>query len=226
MMRSKLTCLAVLFMLMTVAAWGQRSANAGGEDEAVLQMRKVERAWTGKTLRVTSNNRNARIRDFAKAFCSQYKGYKPNACMMEYLKNPGGNSYEEKPYLVDDAPRNGYIKCDMRWQCEYMTEICYWRRPNGHSLVGVLMQKGFESGRNEYLLMFYDFDPSTNVMTPDMSALNSVNRQINRHHTGSPVVHLPKEGKNISVMCFNYNVDEGEDPDADMFEVKWTGNGF
>lgn len=183
--------------------------------------------WASNPIRVTAANQKARIHDFAKAFCSQYTGYSPNTGMVDYLKKPGKYTWEEKHYYVDDAPSNGYIKCDRGGQFDYMTEICYWRRPNGHSLVGVLMQMGFEGEGtvNKYALLFYDYDPNTRTMTPDMKVYNTV-KSIVKTHRGTPNFRLPQEGKDIEVYSAEWVGTEDEDFFFDDFQLKWTGNGF
>ena len=104
--------------------------------------------------------------------------------MMDYLKKPGDYSWEEKHYYSEDLPRNGYIKCDMGGQFDYLTEMCYWRRPNEHQLVGVLMQIGHEGEACDALILFYDFDPKTQVMSPDTTIHQTVMKIVN-NHTGS-----------------------------------------
>ena len=86
-----------------------------------------------------------------------------------YLKNPANYNVQKDNYLMEDAPRNGYIRCNMPGQFDYLTELCYWKRANGHSLVGVLLQMGHEGEGTvtDYAMLFYDYNPSTRIMTPE-----------------------------------------------------------
>ena len=113
--------------------------------------------------------------------------------------------------------------CDMFWQYDYMTEMCYWRRPNGHQLVGVLMQVGHEGEHCDAVLLFYDFDPKTQLMSPDIAIYQSVMDIISKHF-GQLYITLPQEGKDIDVMTVYWT--EIDDFVYDGFLLKWTGNSF
>ena len=101
--------------------------------------------------------------------------------------------------------------------------MCYWRRPNGHQLVGVLMQIGHEGEECDALILFYDFDPKTQVMSPDTTIHQTVMKIVN-NHTGSLFFELPKEGKDIDVTAVRWTMED--DFVYDHFLLKWNGNSF
>ena len=123
----------------------------------------IEKFWSETPLKVGNDFPKAMIRNFAKAFCSQYQKYAPNVAMTLYLKNPGNNNVEMDNYYMEDDPRNGFIRCNMPGQFDYLTEMCYWKRANGHSLVGVLLQMGHEGEGvdDDSALLFYDYNGYT-----------------------------------------------------------------
>lgn len=211
-----------LFLLCAVASWAQNTIE--NDTEA---MKTIAKQWTTKTIRVTTSHPKTPIHDYANALCSQFMNYSPCASMVDYLKKPGEYTWEEKHYLVDDAPSNGYIKCDMGGQCDYMTEICYWRRPNGHALVAMLMQIGSE-GEGVYTvnaLLFYDYDPKTRMLTPDLKIKQFVDKFLKKHkNAGTPCIYLPKENKDICVGYVKW--DPEEDFLYENYLLKWTGNAF
>ena len=88
----------------------------------------IETCWSETPLKVGNDFPKAMIRNFAKAFCSQYQKYAPNVAMTLYLKNPGNNNVEMDNYYMEDDPRNGFIRCNMPGQFDYLTEMCYWKR--------------------------------------------------------------------------------------------------
>ena len=165
----------------------------------------------------------AQIRNFAKAFCSQYQQYKPNVAMVDYLKKPGEYDWDEKYYYVEDDPRNGYIKSDLLGQFDFMTAMCYWRRANKHQLVGVLMQIGHEGERSDAVMLFYDYDPETQVMTPETEVYQTVVNIVKKHR-GDMFVRLPQEGKDIEVSTVVWS--EEDDFIFDDFLLHWTGDSF
>ena len=215
--------LAITSLAMITTAWGQVEALSEKDTIATQRILEIREIWSDNPIQVENDFPNALIRNFAKAFAGKYVQYRPNEAMMDYLKKPGDYSWEKKHYYSEDLPRNGYIKCDMGGQFDYLTEMCYWRRPNGHQLVGVLMQIGHEGEECDALILFYDFDPKTQVMSPDTTIHQTV-MQIVNNHSGSLFFELPKEGKDIDVMAVRWTMED--DFIYDHFLLKWNGNSF
>ena len=213
-----MTCLAMITSVL-----GQVAEFSDEDLNAELKIYEIRKVWADKSIRVDNMDPNARVRSFAKAFCGMYQEYRPNEAMTDYLKKPGNYTYEEKHYVTEDDPRHGYIKCDMGFQFDYKTELCYWRRPNGHLLVGILMQVGHEGERSDAVLLFYDFDSQTQLMTPDMAIYQSVMNMVGKH-TGDLYFRLPQEGKDIQASAVHWT--ETDDFVYDDFWLKWTGNAF
>lgn len=179
--------------------------------------------WTEKSLLVENTFKEAPVRNFAMAFCKHYQQYAPNKAMVDYLKKPGNYTWEEKGYYSVEDIRNGYVKCDMGGQFDHMTEICYWKRKNGHALVGILMQMGREGERADNALLFYDYDPKTRMLKPDVKVWNTVCQYIGSHE-GSCFAYLPKEGKNIDFTMVTWTMEN--DFEYDDYTLKWTGDSF
>ena len=222
-MKKKIILLAMTCLTIMTASFGQVDKFSERDENSEQHIFAIRDVWADHPIRVESIDPNARIRSFAKAFCSMYQEYRPNEAMVDYLKKPGKYTVEEKHYLIEDDPRHGYIKCDMAWQFDYMTEMCYWRRPNGHQLVGILMQMGHEGERSDAELLFYDFDPKTQLMSPDIAIYQSVMDIISKHF-GQLYITLPQEGKDIDVMTVYWT--EIDDFVYDGFLLKWMGNSF
>ena len=222
-MKKKIILLAMTCLAILTTAWGQVDASSERDTNPEQHIFAIRDVWAEHCIQVENIDPNARIHSFAKAFCSMYQEYRPNEAMVDYLKMPGKYSYQEKHYLIEDDPVNGYIQCDMGWQGDYMTEMCYWRRPNGHQLVGVLMQLGHEGEQCDAVLLFYDFDPKTQLMSPDLAIYESVMAIVGKH-TGNVFFSLPKEGKDIDVMTVYWS--EIDDFVYDGFLLKWTRNSF
>lgn len=222
-MKNKVILLTMTCLAMITTAWGQVEKLSEKDTIATQRILEIREIWSDNPIQVENDFPNARIRNFAKAFASRYVQYRPNEAMMDYLKKPGDYSWEEKHYYSEDLPRNGYIKCDMGGQFDYLTEMCYWRRPNGHQLVGVLMQIGYEGEKCNAVILFYDFDPKTQVMSPDTTIHQTVMKIVN-NHPGSLFFELPKEGKDINVTAVRWTMED--DFVYDDFLLKWNGNSF
>lgn len=222
-MKNKVILLTMTCLAMITTAWGQVEKLSEKDTIATQRILEIREIWSDNPIQVENDFPNARIRNFAKAFASRYVQYRPNEAMMDYLKKPGDYSWEEKHYYSEDLPRNGYIKCDMGGQFDYLTEMCYWRRPNGHQLVGVLMQIGYEGEKCDAVILFYDFDPKTQVMSPDTTIHQTAMKIVN-NHPGSLFFELPKEGKDINVTAVRWTMED--DFVYDDFLLKWNGNSF
>ena len=82
---------------------------------------------------------------------------------------------------------------------------------------------GQEGEQFDAVLLFYDFDPQTQLMSPDLAIYESVMAIVGKH-TGNAFFSLPKEGKDIDVMTVYWS--EIDDFVYDGFLLKWTGNSF
>ena len=199
------------------------SINAS-EDEPEEAMKRIDLRWASKPLTVTMNAQQSRIANFARTFAQEYTEYTPNEKLVTYLANPAAYVPGHSHYYVEEDSRNGYLKVDLTYQMDYMTEFCYWRRPNGHSLVGIVLRVGYEGERAEGLCLFYDYNPTTGILTPDLKVKRAVDQVIARHPGNSVYVFLPQQGKDISIHFVHW------DPEEDFVtieeELKWKGNGF
>ena len=222
-MKKNLFLLVLTCMVMANTAWGQVEELSEKDMYAEQYIYEIRDNWVNTPLQVENLFPKAQIRNFAKAFCSQYQQYKPNVAMVDYLKKPGEYDWDEKHYYVEDDPRNGYIKSDLLGQFDFMTAMCYWRRANKHQLVGVLMQIGHEGERSDAVMLFYDYDPETQVMTPDTEVYQTVVNIVKKHR-GDMFVRLPQEGKDIEVSTVVWS--EEDDFIFDDFLLHWTGDSF
>ena len=149
--------------------------------------------WGTHALRVhTQPGKRPTIADFARAFTKQYptplntaalakldgKAPQPKSCTLEYLL---------------DAP-SGYLKYSFHEnscnRTDYPTmEMCYWRTDAGHCLVAV----NGNTYRGNLLLVFYDYNPTTGLMTPlSKPPFKDLHDDVREF-----IVQLPRKGKDI-----------------------------
>ena len=152
-----------------------------------------DKQWGTHVLRVhTQPDKRPTIADFARAFLQQYptplntavlakldgKAPQPKSCTLEYLL---------------DAP-SGYLKYSFHEnscnRTDYPTmEMCYWRTDAGHCLVAV----NGNTYRGNLLLVFYDYNPTTGLMTPlSKPPFKDLNDDVREF-----IVQLPRKGKDI-----------------------------
>ena len=173
---------------------------------------------------VSPKGAKANIQDFAQALCSQYNRFEPNEKILKYCAAPKTYDEAAEMYRVKSDIANGYIETLLLTEVVRTTIMCYWNRKNGHSLVGVYMENGSESGKSENVFMFYDYNPKTNIMTPDLNVYKVVEKVALDKAFDEYFLELPQKGKDIVV---NLYTDNGED-DNNVTEktLKWTGDTF
>ena len=152
-----------------------------------------DKQWGTHVLRVhIQPGKRPTIADFARAFLQQYptplntaalakldgKAPQPKSCTLEYLL---------------DAP-SGYLRYGFHEntcnRTDYPTmEMCYWRTEAGHCLVAV----NGNTYMGNLLLVFYDYDPATGLMTP-RTALPFKDFYDDVREF---IVQLPRKGKDI-----------------------------
>ena len=76
-----------------------------------------------------------------------------------------------------------------------------WRRKNGHTLLGITIDRNISDFGTSQIVMFYDYNPATGNLVPEKSYAGC---QIPESHKAlRPVIELPRQGKNIEVTEFN-----------------------
>ena len=180
--------------------------------------------WKKTPITVSPKGDKANIQDFAQAFCSQYNSYEPNQKMLKYLSAPKAFNEEAEVFSVISDISNGYISSSLKTEIDRFTKMCYWNRKNGHSLVGVFMINGSENAKAEPIFMFYDYDPKTNVMTPDTDVCQAVEKVAFNKDFEDYALELPQKGKDIVVKLYSNNGEDGYNITEKT--LKWTGDTF
>ena len=86
------------------------------------------------------------------------------------------------------------------------------------------MINGSENDDPENVFMFYDYDPKTNIMTPDTDVCQVVEKVALDKTFDGYALELPQEGKDIEVKLYTPN--EVESYDVTIKTLKWTGDTF
>ena len=211
--------------VVTELAEAQAESESADMDENVESgLYEMTSNWKQTPITVSPKGAKVNIQDFAHAFCSQYDRYEPNKKMLKYLANPKAYNKEAEVYDVFSDVKNGYISSCLMTEIDLFTKMCYWNRKNGHSLVGVFMINGSENDDPENVFMFYDYDPKTNIMTPDTDVCQVVEKVALDKTFDGYALELPQEGKDIEVKLYTPN--EVESYDVTIKTLKWTGDTF
>ena len=149
-----------------------------------------------RPLRVqTEAGKQATIADFARAFASADQEKDPlfSATLARIdgrqPKLPQGDRFT----CLIDRP-HGYLRACYTFgeggiDPNQILEVCYWRTDTDHRLVAVCSY----SDIGTYILIFYDYNPATGLMTP----LAQPPFQDFHELLGELIVQLPSEGKDI-----------------------------
>ena len=203
----------------------QAESESAGEDAASPEgLSAIVSNWQSAPITVSPKGNKANIEDFALAFCSKYDSYEPNKKMLKYFANPKAYNEDAEIYRGESDITNGYIRSFLLTEVGRLTQMCYWNRKNGHSLVGVFMVNGSENEKSENVFMFYDYDPKTNIMTPDMDVYKVVEKVAIDKAFDEYLLDLPQKGKDIVVNLYTDNGEDGSDVTEKT--LKWTGDTF
>lgn len=202
----------------------------------------IRRVWADKKIKVDADPATLGISQLALAFCQTYPQCDTNEALRRYLVAPHTDGKDldslsfKSPtykhtftYWIEPALKNGYIRSMGEVQVGRTTFVCFWNRKNGHKLFAAFMEECWEASTwEECLVVFYDYDPATGVMSPEPALTNLIEKRMRDYDAYSVV--LPKEGKDIMVIGYIYG-DEEEEEGEDNFEdvelnLKWNGMTF
>ena len=194
---------------------GVQPLTDGGIDE-------IREVWCDREFNVKPGDKTPGIHEFASSFCKQYPGFLANKKMMQYLMDMKGYNEENTGFHITDRPRNGYLRCSSMSQYDNSTTCCYWKRKNGHRLVAFCMQEDHEaddSGKD--LVVFYDYDVENDLMTPEPSLTDMVEKLVKKHDAYDTL--LPDEGKDIEIDAFDFSEDSAQEY---QYLLIWDGQTF
>ena len=211
--------------VVTESAEAQDESESADVDEDLPEgLDSMTRGLAETPITVSPKGAKVNIQDFAQAFCNQYDRFEPNEKILKYFANPKAYNKEAEIYRVESDITNGYIRSMLLTEVARETQMCYWNRKNGHSLVGVFMENGSENSKSEHVFMFYDYDPKTNIMTPDLNVYKVVEKVALDKAFDDYLLELPREGKDIVVDLYTPNGEDGYDVTEKT--LKWTGDTF
>ncbi|MBQ6964696.1 MAG: hypothetical protein IJP82_03270 [Bacteroidaceae bacterium] len=181
----------------------------------------IRKAWTDTPIKVSANTSTPGIEQFALAFCKAYPQIETNKVLRDYLLSP--TDYKNELYGVYSHPNDGFLRCLMLVETVHETMTCYWNRKNGHKLFAAFMEERNESGKGDCLAVFYDYNPATDIMTPEPAQTDMIEQRMKKYDNYSLI--LPQEGKDITV--YGYIIDEEMDnADSKELTLKWNGLTF
>jgi len=194
---------------------------------------KIKSTWKTHKFNVEPGDITPGINEFTLAFSKEFEQFEPIKVMGDYILSPrdfksrGNGNFETKSsqdyefkYDIHDNPRYGYMSCTANTQFDVSAQSCYWKRKNGNRLVAFYLAEDGEE-ESEHLLMFYDYDPLEDIMTPETKLTEMVEKKMKNFDSYS--VELPEKGKNIIIKGYKENDDNATTKE---FTMKWDGQNF
>ena len=180
--RSLRLSLALLLALLTISTTAPAQ-----DDDAPDYFRRPLRVQTAADKQPT-------VADFARAFASADQ--EGDALFSTTLARLDGRQPKlpqgERFTCLIDRP-HGYLRAvyttEGNIDPNQTLEVCYWRTDTDHRLVAVCRC----SDIGTYILIFYDYNPATGLMTPLAQPLFEDFHEL----LGELIVQLPREGKDI-----------------------------
>ena len=166
------------------------------------------RNWAGRALTIEGNG-TVGIRELALAVAKAYSnnGFATDMTIDFFSRTPpalpSGDEAEETDF-ADYQPRKGYLAIGSMGDGDFIT-YCFWKRNNGHLLLAVQWTKEVDCGG--HVLVFYDYSPNMQLLTPDTQLTRRFERKYGRrrpdtepHGLYSVIALLPSNGKDITVI--------------------------
>ncbi len=176
----------------------------------------VKDSWE-KTITVPASKASV-IEKLFTAWGDQFSGNYVEA-FADYKDDPEFYTNGSGPYIVEFAPKNGYLNIMATVQTSLSLTAVYWNLSNGNKLFAVSIGECHEcpecGEENDYVscehaLAFYEYEVGNNRLVPRADIAKKI-----LSITDSPV--LPKEGRDIEY----YDAKLG-----DYKKIPWNGNGF
>lgn len=198
------------------------SEEADSVDEAPVPegIEGIQQVWRDKP--ISLDTPKVDIQTMAKAFCEQYPGFEPNRVLRDHFDGQTKKTEEQDYYVNLEAP-SGYVSIETTTELPTGTTLCFWNRRKGHKLLAAWMECQEEGKKAEHLLVFYDYDPNTKVMTPEPTLSDELTRITKKFPDWS--LRLPSVGKDIEIMAFS-GQDSAENFKVTYYDWKWNGQSF
>jgi len=190
---------------------------APAEDQSGIV--SIRKAWVNNPIDAEPGDITPGIETFAYAFCDKYSQCETNKALANYFVDP--NEVNKEMYEIVSDPKNGYVHSMMKVQTTPVTDACFWNRNNEHQLFAAYMENTTETGETTNLVVFYDYDPMTQIMTPEPALTNMIEERMTKY--SSYQVVLPQNGKDIQVVGF---IEDEANDSADRLELKLKWNGM
>lgn len=251
-MRKNITIITLLIMALAISACGNKKEESTPKDVVKDQMAqvpekvddpaeenltvsdevsndwgyaiaKIRETWRTTDIDVASGERTVGISKLAFVFCDEFKDYPANTALYEYLVQPQNYNEEKTGFHVNLEERNGYVYSHSMSQFDLNTDCCFWNRKNGHKLFAAWLSEDHEGWKDsEKLVLFYDYDPETDSLSPEPQLTDLVEK--NTASFASYSVVLPSKGKDIEVRTFTEN--DYDSYDTTSFKMVWDGQSF
>lgn len=183
----------------------------------------VRSVWELAPIPVVPAEGMADIERFALSFCNEYSNYVPNKVLYDYLKDQAKFKEDLEKigfgFNVDNQKEEGYILCRAETQFSQDTDCRCWKRDNGHTLVAFWSEEAHEDGVDNCLLAFYDFDPATNTMTPELGLGKKVAEAMAQYD--GYTVRLDDQ----EIIGHKINLEE-DNCENTVYSLRWNGNDF
>ncbi len=198
----------------------KKASKSVEKDDDQTEISGIRREWASHPIENVVRGKGINIERFALAFCSEFANHKPNEVLRDYIESNKKNSEFE----IQDHRKTGFMSCLFMAQYDWNTVCCFWNRNNGHKLVAFWLIEAHESDPiDEHLLTFYDYNPTTDIMTPDAALSKKVDEAMNKFDTYT--VKLPDQGKDIELV--GHKIDfENDSAENTYYLLRWNGYDF
>ena len=201
-------CVFLLFVLACFSLHAQE----------MFTIEEVAAKWQTRTIKVAGGGEKPDVVQLLRAFDKVWPVY-VNQGVLNLSKDPKFTYMKDEEYdseMIVDR-KNGYVCDDAGGTDSGSMQACVWRRTNGHRLFAVEMSQPVDPEIG--VICFYDYDPKTQVMTPEKDMLSEFRPLKDREKYHGYL--LPRKGTDIEITEYT-----GDCEDLFHHVFKWDGMNF
>ena len=182
--------MVTLALMCCMTAAGQEFLRVEGSTRLTV----IDKEWEHETLRGVADNSLGAMLD---CFDKRWPTWMVKAARQTMKKGLRmERNGDSKPVVFND-PKNGWVDVAMSGPAiaEFMN-VCYWKRTNGHRLLGIYLGQPIEP--SIHFVCFYDYDPQNRTLTPEPHIIDGYRTTEETKF----YYELPHEGKDFVILEF------------------------
>lgn len=153
----------------------------------------IDREWENETL---SGAADGSLTAMLECFNKRWPTWMVTYAVKTMKKGKKLERYGEGLPTVFYEPQNGWVDVSANPMGTEFLHVCYWKRSNGHRLLGIYFGKPVDP--SIHFVCFYDYSPQKHTLTPEPHIIDGFRTTEDTKF----FYNLPREGKELIISEF------------------------